>query len=629
MSASKETKDPKKLALLTLGALGVVYGDIGTSPLYAMTECFDAKHGLIPNAQNVMGILSLISWSLLLVVSLKYVWFMLRADNNGEGGILALMALAMRHTARQRGQFSVFILLGITGAALFYGDGFLTPAISVLSAVEGLSLIDPGFSHYVLPITLLIIVGLFAIQRHGTGGVGKFFGPIMVLWFASLGAMGAYNVAHDPAILAAFSPVYAFRFFSAQPAVAFFSLGAVVLVVTGAEAIYADMGHFGRRPIQIGWFGLALPCLLLNYFGQGALILRNPAAAVNTFYLMTPPALLIPMVILATAATVIASQALISGVFSMTKQAITLGYVPRMDIHHTSDNEIGQIYIPGVNWAMCAGVVVLVLSFRSSTNLAAAYGFSICGIMVMTSLLAFVALKSENKTRTAVIRSLLAAFLFLDVGFFAANVPKIPDGGWFPLAVGLIMVGIMGTWKRGRRILFHSIHDGELPLLDFVESIESHPPHKVEGTAVFMTGSSQTVPHALLHNLKHNKVLHERVVFLTIETANVPYVRENERIVVKNLSPTFWQVIARYGFKQEASVPDILQACERQHGIICEDMLTSFFLSRETIVMGKQSSMPWLQLKLFASMQRNAQRPTDFFRIPPNRVVEMGTQVEI
>jgi len=629
MSASKETKDPKKLAVLTLGALGVVYGDIGTSPLYAMAECFDAKHGLIPNAQNVMGILSLISWSLLLVVSLKYVWFMLRADNNGEGGILALMALAMRHTARQRGQFSIFILLGITGAALFYGDGFLTPAISVLSAVEGLKLIDPAFSHYVLPITLLIIVGLFAIQRHGTGGVGKFFGPIMVLWFAVLGAMGAINVAHDPAILAAISPVYAWRFFNAQPAIAFFSLGAVVLVITGAEAIYADMGHFGRRPIQIGWFGLALPGLLLNYFGQGALILRNPEAAANTFYLMTPPGLLIPMVILATAATVIASQALISGVFSMTKQAITLGYVPRMDIHHTSDNEIGQIYIPGVNWAMCAGVVVLVLSFKSSTNLAAAYGFSICGIMVMTTLLAFVALKSENQARTHVIRALLAAFLFLDIGFLSANVPKIPDGGWFPLAVGLIMVGIMGTWKRGRRILFHRIHDGELPLLDFVESIESHPPHKVEGTAVFMTGSSQTVPHALLHNLKHNKVLHERVVFLTIETANVPYVRENERITVTNLSPTFWQVIARYGFKQEASVPDILQACERQHGIICEDMLTSFFLSRETIVMGKQSSMPWLQLKLFASMQRNAQRPTDFFRIPPNRVVEMGTQVEI
>ncbi|HEY9103845.1 potassium transporter Kup [Chitinimonas sp.] len=634
MSAPQDQHDPKKLAATTLAALGVVYGDIGTSPLYTIAECFDAKHGLIANPANVLGILSLITWALLIVVSFKYVFFMLRADNNGEGGILALMALALRNTKRRRGQFSIFILLGIAGAALFYGDGVITPAVSVLSAVEGLQLIDPRFEHWVIPLTMVIIVALFAVQRHGTGGVGKFFGPIMVLWFVSLGLLGIGGIAHDPSVLKALSPSYAVSFFLLQPGLAFLSLGAVVLAVTGAEAIYADMGHFGRKPIQVGWFSLALPGLLLNYYGQGALILHDPKAAEHPFFLLAPEALVLPLVILSAAATVIASQALISGVFSITRQAIQLGYMPRMDIHHTSEKEIGQIYIPGVNWAMCVAVLLLVLTFKSSGNLAAAYGFAICGIMIMTTTTAFVALKQSSKPgRTRAIRALLAFFVLVDVALLAANIPKIPEGGWFPMMVGLIMLGMMFTWKRGRRQLFHRIHDGELPLDLFVESIEANPPHRVEGTAIFMTGSVDSTPHALLHNLKHNKVLHEQVIFLTISSTDVPVVADKDKLKVTRLSPSFWQIVATYGFIEDPSVPEILALAERDHGLVAEEMTTSYFLSRETIICDRQPAkrydMPWLQLKVFTWMQRNAQRPTDFFKIPPNRVVEMGTQVEM
>ncbi|QNM96244.1 potassium transporter Kup [Chitinimonas koreensis] len=630
MSAQQDPQDPKKLAGLTLAALGVVYGDIGTSPLYTIAECFHSKHGLTATPENVLGILSLITWALLIVVSFKYVFFMLRADNNGEGGILALMALALRNTHRKRGQFSVFILLGISGAALFYGDGVITPAVSVLSAVEGLKIIDPAFERWVIPLTLVIIVALFAVQRHGTGGVGKFFGPIMALWFTTLGVLGIGGILHDPAVLRAFWPGYAVAFFAAQPMLAFLALGAVVLAVTGAEAIYADMGHFGRKPIQIGWFSLALPGLLLNYYGQGALVLHDPSAADHPFFMLAPEPLVLPLVILATAATVIASQALISGVFSITRQAIQLGYMPRMDIHHTSEREIGQIYIPGVNWGMCVAVLLLVLTFKSSGNLAAAYGFAICGIMIMTTTTAFVALKqSKRPGRTRAIRALLAFFLFIDLALLAANIPKIPEGGWFPLMVGLFMLFMMFTWKRGRRLLFHRIHDGELPLELFVQSIEANPPYRAEGTAIFMTGSVDTTPHALLHNLKHNKVLHEQVVFLTIQSTDVPTVADKQRLKVTRLSDSFWQVSATYGFMEDPSVPEILNLAERDHGLVCEEMNTSFFLSRETIICHRTADMPWLQLKVFAWMQRNAQRPTDFFKIPPNRVVEMGTQVEM
>ncbi|PHV12182.1 potassium transporter Kup [Chitinimonas sp. BJB300] len=630
MHASSNQSDPKKLAGLTLAALGVVYGDIGTSPLYAMAACFNPDHGLAATPDNVFGILSLITWALLLVISLKYVLFMLRADNNGEGGILALMALALRNANRKRGQFSIFILLGISGAALFYGDGALTPAISVLSAVEGLKVIDPSFGRFVIPLTMVIIFGIFAVQKHGTGGVGKFFGPVVVLWFVSLGVLGVNSIANNPSILKALSPTYAASFFLAQPMLAFLSLGSVVLVVTGGEAIYADMGHFGRKPIQIGWFALVLPGLLLNYYGQGALILQDPSAASHPFFLLAPEPLVLPLVILATAATVIASQALISGVFSITRQAVQLGYMPRMSIVHTSDNEIGQIYVPSVNWALCVAVLVLVLSFKTSGNLEAAYGFSICGIMVMTTLTAFVALKKpDNPRRTMLIRLLLCGFITIDLALLAANIPKIPEGGWFPVAVGLVMLLMMFTWKRGRRVLFHRIHDGELPLEIFVQSIEASPPHRVEGTAIFMTGSVDTTPHALLHNLKHNKVLHEQVVFLTMQSTDIPKVEEKQRMKVVRLSDSFWQIIATYGFTEDPAVPEILALAERDHGLICEEMTTSFFLSRETIICDRTSDMPWIQLRLFSWMQRNASRPTDFYKIPPNRVVEMGTQVEM
>ncbi|MGQ5522883.1 potassium transporter Kup [Chitinimonas sp. PSY-7] len=630
MHASPNQNDPKKLAGLTLAALGVVYGDIGTSPLYAMAACFNPERGLTATPDNVLGILSLITWALLLVISLKYVLFMLRADNNGEGGILALMALALRNAHRQRGQFSIFILLGISGAALFYGDGALTPAISVLSAVEGLKVIDPSFGRFVIPLTLIIILGIFAVQKHGTGGVGKFFGPVVVLWFLSLGALGVNSIVNDPSVLKALSPTYAVSFFLAQPLMAFLSLGSVVLVVTGGEAIYADMGHFGRKPIQIGWFALVLPGLLLNYYGQGALILQDPSAANHPFFLLAPESLVLPLVILATAATVIASQALISGVFSITRQAVQLGYMPRMSIVHTSDNEIGQIYVPSVNWALCVAVLVLVLSFKTSGNLEAAYGFSICGIMVMTTLTAFVALKKPgNPRKTMLVRLLLCGFITIDLALLAANIPKIPEGGWFPVAVGVVMLLMMFTWKRGRRVLFHRIHDGELPLEIFVQSIEASPPYRVEGTAIFMTGSIDTTPHALLHNLKHNKVLHEQVVFLTIQSTDIPKVEEKDRLKVVRLSDSFWQLIATYGFTEDPAVPEILALAERDHGLVCEEMTTSFFLSRETIICDRTSKMPWVQLRLFAWMQRNASRPTDFYKIPPNRVVEMGTQVEM
>lgn len=634
MSAQHNQQDPKKMAGLTLAALGVVYGDIGTSPLYAMATCFSAEHHLAPTPANVLGILSLITWALLIVVSLKYVLFMLRADNNGEGGILALMALALRNSNRKRGQASIFIFLGIAGAALFYGDGIITPAVSVLSAVDGLKLLSPSFGPYVIPLTLVIIVALFAVQQQGTASVGKFFGPIMVLWFVCLGVLGVGGIIKDPSVLRAISPSYAIAFFAAQPMIAFLSLGAVVLVVTGGEAAYADMGHFGRKPIQLGWFAMVLPALLLNYYGQGALILHRPEVNQQSFFMLTPPSLLLPMVILATAATVIASQALISGVFSITRQAIQLGYMPRMDIEHTSSQEIGQIYIPGVNWALCVAVLLLVLGFQSVERLTAAYGFAICGIMVMTTSISFIAFKKAGGAgKTWSIRAMLSVFLVIDLALLFANFPKIPGGGWVPLAIGLVMLGLMFTWKRGRRQLFHRIHDGELPLEMFVQSIEASPPHRVEGTAIFMTGSANTTPHALLHNLKHNKVLHEQVIFLTIQSTDIPKVADVDRLKVTRLSPSFWQIIATYGFTEDPAVPQVLSLAERDHGLVCDEMTTSYFLSRETIICERAKPTPkamsWVQTKVFTWMQRNAQRPTDFFKIPPNRVVEMGTQVEM
>ncbi|MFC4160848.1 potassium transporter Kup [Chitinimonas lacunae] len=636
MSQTTQDQDQSKKPLygLALAAIGVVYGDIGTSPLYTIKECFNPIHGLPLTHDNIIGVLSLVFWSLLMVVSLKYVYCIMRADNRGEGGILALMALATRTQHRQRGQFSIYILLGIFGASLFYGDGMITPAISVLSAVEGLKVIAPTLEHWVIPITITVLVVLFAMQSHGTATIGKLFAPIMVSWFVMLAVLGIYNIARSPEVLGAVSPHYAVQFLLAHPWLSFITLGAVVLALTGAEAIYADMGHFGLKPIRLGWFGFVWPALVLNYFGQGALVLTNPAAVSNPFYMMGPSWFLIPQLILATAAAVIASQAVISGAYSITWQAIQLGYCPRMAIRHTSEKERGQIYIPGINWALLAAVIVLVVGFQKSERLASAYGIAVTMTMVITSIMAFAVLgRRESILRSPAKRyalfALLALFMMIDLAFFSANAMKFLDGGWVPVVIASFTFFLMTTWKRGRRALFHRLHDGELPLAMFVESIEANPPHRVDGTAVFMTGSTDTVPHALLHNLKHNKVLHEQVVFLTIQSTDEPYVAMKERLQVEQLSPSFWKVVATYGFKEEPSVPDILALLAETHQIDFELMTTSFFLSRETIVDAKEPVFSWLRRRLFALMQRNAARPTDFFKIPPNRVVEMGTQIEM
>ncbi|MBV1774937.1 potassium transporter Kup [Burkholderiaceae bacterium DAT-1] len=619
---------------LVLGAIGVVYGDIGTSPLYTMQECFKPEYHVGAGQTGIFGIISLIFWAMLIVVSLKYVYVIMRADNRGEGGILALMALATRTQQRKRGQFSFMILFGIFGASLFYGDGMITPAISVLSAVEGLKVAAPSLSHYVIPICIVVLILLFSMQSRGTNTVGKLFGPIMVAWFIVLALLGIINIVKAPQVLAALSPTYALAFLYQHPGVAFMALGAVVLALTGAEAIYADMGHFGIKPIRYGWFAFVWPALILNYLGQGALILTNPEAVSNPFFNMAPQWALLPLVVMATAATVIASQAVISGAYSITWQAIQLGYIPRMSIQHTSEHEIGQIYIPGVNWPLLAAVIVLVLGFKESANLAAAYGIAVTLTMVITSILAFVVLGRRESVRQSAAKryglyALLTCFLLFDLSLFSSNLMKFLDGGWVPLLLAAIAFFVMNTWKSGRRHLFHRLHDGELPLDIFVESIESHPPTRVEGTSVFMTGSANTTPHALLHNLKHNKVLHEQVILLTIQSTDIPVVAIEDRLKVQRLGKSFLQVIATYGFKEEPSVPDIMSLLEQMHEIELDSMNTSFFLSKETLIRAPKPAMSWIRTFVFSIMQRNAARPTDFFQIPPNRVVEMGTQVEI
>ncbi|MDR3428820.1 potassium transporter Kup [Silvimonas sp.] len=620
-----------RMAGLTMGAIGVVYGDIGTSPLYTLKTCLTA-HGNLPiNPENILGILSLIFWAIMIVVSAKYVVVIMRADNRGEGGILALMALALRDMDTRSRKGLLLMGLGIFGASLFYGDGIITPAISVLSAFEGISVISHTLDPYIVPLTIIVLVGLFAIQRHGTAKVGKLFGPIMVFWFLTLAVMGIRSIVHAPEVFAAINPLYGARFVIDFPWRGFIIMGAVVLSVTGGEALYADMGHFGQKSIRIAWFGLVLPSLVLCYFGQGALLLHNPAAIKNPFFLLAPQWALAPLVVLAAAATVIASQAVISGAFSMTNQAVQLGYCPRVDIDHTSDQEIGQIYVPQINWFLMVAVILLVLAFRTSDNLASAYGLSVCGTMVMTTLLAFnVLAKGRTKGRKVLFWVVLTGFLVVDMVFLSSNMLKLPDGGWVPLVIGLIIFTMMTTWKRGRVLLGDRLREGELPLQGFVESLEASPPQRVDGTAIFMTTSSDSVPHALLHNLKHNKVLHEKVVFLTIRTADIPFVAKREKVVVPKLGESFYQVIATYGFKEEPSVPGILRQVEElQPELDFDPMQTSFFLSRETIVEGKYPAMAWWRRKLFSLMTRNATRATSYFKIPPNRVVEMGMQVEL
>jgi KUP system potassium uptake protein len=621
----------KRTALLAVSAVGVVYGDIGTSPLYALRECFTGAHGITPSPENVLGVLSLIFWALIIIISVKYLAFVLRADNRGEGGILALMTLLSQRTrgstaSRSR---SLLLMVGIFGASLLYGEILITPAISVLSAVEGLNVAKPVFTPYVLPIAIVILLALFLVQRKGTGGIGIVFGPFMCVWFLTLAVLGVKELVHNPAVLAAVSPLNAVSFFARNGWHGFLVLGAVFLVVTGGEALYMDMGHFGRRPIRVAWFGLVLPGLLLNYFGQGALLLRDPSAAENPFYRLAPSWALYPLVVLAAGAAAIASQAVISGSFSVTRQAMQLGYCPRMEVVHTSAEEKGQIYLPGLNALLLVGVVVLTLSFRSSTALAAAYGIAVSTAMLMTTTLAYVVARERWGIRRAVALPVAAVFLSVEVVFFTANSMKIPDGGWLPIVVSVVVVTLMTTWKRGREILGAKLREASMDLKDLLAGfLGEHAPVRVPGTAVFMTGNPDGSPPALLHNLKHNKVLHEQVVLLTILSEDVPHVPPEERVEVEPLEQGFVRVIARYGFMENPSIPDILKRC-REKGLQFQLMSTSFFLGRETLIPSKKPGMAMWREALFSWMSRNARSATAFFRIPPNRVVELGTQVEL
>lgn len=614
---------------LVLGALGVVYGDIGTSPLYTLRACLGDVGDVQPG--HVMGVLSILFWLLMLVVSFKYVMLVLRADNRGEGGTLALLELAIRHRhGRVRGGL---ILLGIFGAALFYGDSMITPAISVLSALEGISIVSHRLDHWVVPIAVVVLVGLFMIQSRGTGAMGRLFGPVMALWFATLALLGGWQISQAPGVLAALNPLWALRFAIDSPATSFVLLGAVVLALTGAEALYADMGHFGRGAIRRAWFWMVLPALTLCYFGQGALLLRDPAAIRNPFFLMAPEWGVAPLVALATVATIIASQAVISGAYSVTRQAVQLGYWPRMETQHTSAVEKGQIYLPQVNAMLLGAVLVLVLVFRSSDNLAAAYGFAVTGTMLTTSILliSLMPRAARSPGRRAMWWCILGFLLCVDVLLFAANALKIHEGGWLPLLVAIAVFTFMTTWRRGRFLLNRQQQRDRQPLAEFMTLLEADPPARVSGTAIFMTLSPDIVPPALLHNLKHNQVLHDHVLFLTVRSADVPHVSSSEeRFTVSRLSASSWQAVVTYGFKEDPDVPAALRdIADAYPEIDLEPMRTSYYLSRQTVVAARHPAMQRWRRALFSFMARNATRSTKFFKIPPNRVVEMGMQVEL
>lgn len=622
--------DGSKSALfkLALAAVGVVFGDIGTSPLYTLRECFAGHHPLPLTEENILGILSLIIWSITFVVTIKYVVFVTRIDNEGEGGVLALLALALRHVKKARYGSGLLVGLGLFGASLFYGESVITPAISVLSAVEGLKVATPVFEPVILPLTLMLLTGLFMIQARGTEKVGAYFGPIVSLWFLALAVCGVYQILDNPRVLLAFNPVYAVKFFLHHQVFAFFALGSVILALTGAEALYADMGHFGRKPIVTAWLWFVLPALVLNYLGQGANLMHNPAALENPFYLSFPDWALYPMVLLATCASVIASQAVISGAFSVTRQAMQLGYSPRMDVRHTSEQAIGQIYIPQVNWGLYVVVIGLVVAFQSSSNLAAAYGISVTGTMVITSCLAYTIARHKWHWSRLATLAVIIPFLTVDIAFFSANTVKIADGGWFPLALGVVLFTLMTTWKRGREIVAERLQEGTIPLASFFSRQSSSKTHRVAGTAVFMTANNQVVPYALLHNLKHNKVLHDRVILLTVSTENIPHVSERDRLVLQPLDQNFFRIQIRYGFAQDPNVPAVLQRC-KELGLPISMMETSFFLSRETLISTIRPGMATWREHLFISMAKNAVSATDFFKIPANRVVELGTQIEL
>lgn len=623
----QQEQDKKRLATLTLAALGIVFGDIGTSPLYSIKEVFGGVHHPVPiTPENVLGILSLFFWSLIIVVTLKYVFFIMRANNKGEGGIIALMTLALHKGTPGTWQQKLLVTLGLIGAALFYGDGVITPAISVLSAVEGLEIITPTFKPYIMPITLVVLVGLFMFQRRGTANVGALFGPVMVVWFAVLALLGALAIFNNPAVLAAINPQHAFQFLTGNSLLGFFALGAVVLCITGAEALYADMGHFGAKPIQYAWLGYVMPALLINYFGQGSLLLANPGAVENPFYLLAPEWAMYPLVILSTLATIIASQAVISGSFSITQQAIQLGYTPRLEIQHTSDREIGQIYLPGINWLLLVSIIALVIEFGSSSNLAAAYGIAVTGTMLITNILAIaVAIRLWNWSP---LRAILGAlpFICVDLGFFLANSVKIPDGGWFPLVFGLAIFILLTTWKRGRELLGERLEADAMVLKPFIKNITDDGVARVPGTAVFLTQNAESVPHAMLHSLKHYKALHERIIILSVEVFDVPYVPDIDRIEVHRLTGNFSQVIVQYGFKDDPDIPAALAFCA-ESGLNIDMMDTSFFLGRETLIPKLGSEMAYWRELIFVAMFRNAGSATTFFKIPSSRVVELGSQV--
>jgi KUP system potassium uptake protein len=611
---------------LALGALGVVFGDIGTSPLYTMKEIFSGHH-LMLSQDNVLGILSLIFWELILVVSVKYVGIMMRADNKGEGGILALLALVQGQAPLQSRSRWLLMSLGFLGASFFFGDSLITPAISVISAIEGLEMGTPVLHPFIVPLALGILVGLFVIQRQGTDTIGKLFGPVMLVWFGVLGLLGTLSILQHPQVLSALLPIHAVHFFAAHGAASVLILGAVVLAITGAEALYADMGHFGRKPIQLVWFAYVLPALVLNYFGQGALLLANPEALRNPFYLLAPDWALYPMIALATAATVIASQAVISGAFSVTRQVIQMGYAPRLIIRHTSASEVGQIYIPFVNWTLAIGIALLVLGFRSSSNLAAAYGIAVTGTFAISTVLMFMVMRVRWDLSPAVALAGLLVFLTIDLAFFGANAVKIPDGGWFPLIVALMIFTLLMTWKGGREIVLQRLRETALPLAPFVEGLLAHPPIRVPGTAVFMTADANGAPSALLHNLKHNKVLHERVVILNVRYAEVPYVPADRRLEMEKLAEGFYHVVIRYGFMDDIDIPKALAECPC--GMQFEMMDTTFFFSRENLIPTRGEGMMLWREHVFATMARNAASPMTFFKIPANRVVELGAQLEI
>jgi KUP system potassium uptake protein len=614
------------MSTLTIGAIGVVFGDIGTSPLYALQTTFSGAHALPVIQANILGVLSVMFWTIMLLVSLKYVVIIMRADNHGEGGSLALLSLVGELTAPYPKTKWLLTALGVFAAALFYGDGMITPAISVLSAVEGLDLVSHEFKNYILPITLLVLTGLFFIQKRGTGVVGMAFGPIMVFWFLCLGAFGIRAIAANPEILWALNPLYAFRFLSADPWVAFLALGSIVLAITGGEALYADMGHFGKQPIRLAWFYFVLPALVLNYFGQGALLLHNPKAIENPFYLLAPAEVLIPLVLLATAATVIASQAVISGAFSIASQSVQMGFLPRMEVRQTSDRAQGQIYVPLTNWSLYLAVIFLVFTFQSSGNLAAAYGIAVTGTMTITTILVAFVMVLYWRWSPALVIPLITLLFVVDLTYFAANAMKLAQGGWFPIGIAIISFTVLTTWRRGRKLLFDKIASQQVPLQTVIDGMDEVP--RVAGTAIFLTPSGEGAPSALLHNVKHNHVLHERNILLTVIIEDKPYVSRGNRLLIDDLGKNYFRIKVFFGFMETPDLPAALELCAPL-GLTFDMMDTSFFISRAMIVISPTPGMMKWRERLFVSLSKNAMNAADFFQIPTNRVIEMGTRIEI